>query len=113
MKDVNLDEKERTVKKLIDANRILREDLKKESDRYSLLESKYKDLLLKYNVLAKENAKNAELLFSMNTGANIHNYDNYLQKDDDKKQRTGAERDSSYGKNKGYMGYDRDFDRAY
>jgi len=78
MKDVNLDEKERTVKKLIDANRNLREDLKKESDRYSMLEGKYKDLLLKYNVLAKENAKNTEILFSMNTGANIHNYEEYL-----------------------------------
>ena len=78
MRDVNLDEKEKTVKKLIEANRQLREDLKKEADRYGLLEGKYKDILVKYNILAKENAKNAEMLFSMNTGGNIHNYDKYL-----------------------------------
>ena len=68
MKDVNMDEKERTIRKLIEANRQLREDLRRETERYGLIESKYKDLLVKYNVLAKENAKNAEMLFSMNTG---------------------------------------------
>ena len=69
MKDVHMDEKERTIKKLIEANRQLREDLRRETERYGLIESKYKDLLVKYNVLAKENAKNAEMLFSMNTGS--------------------------------------------
>jgi hypothetical protein len=78
MKDVNLSEKEKTIKKLIEANRQLREDLRREAERYSLIEDKYKDLLVKYNVLAKENAKNTEMLFSMNTGGNIHNYSNYL-----------------------------------
>ena len=73
-----MDEKDKTVKKLIEANRQLREDMRKEVDRYSLLENKYKDLLVKYNMLAKENAKNAELLFSMNTGASKQNYERLL-----------------------------------
>lgn len=85
MKDVNLSEKDKTIKKLIEANRELREDLHRETDRYTLLENKYKDILVKYNVLAKENSKNAELLFSMNTGANINNYQNYLYNDQSKK----------------------------
>lgn len=84
MKEVNLDEKEKTVRKLIEVNRQLREDLKREADRYSLLENKYKEVLVKYNLLAKENAKNAEMLFNLQTGGNVHNYDTYLERDDDK-----------------------------
>lgn len=34
MRDVNVAEKERTMKKLLDANRALRDELKKESERY-------------------------------------------------------------------------------
>ena len=48
MKEVNLDERERTIKKLIDANKQLRADLVKEIDRYTLLEQKYKDVLIQY-----------------------------------------------------------------
>ena len=62
MKDVNLAERDKTSKKLLEANRQLRDDLRKEVERYQALEGKYKDLLVKYNVLAKENAKNAEWL---------------------------------------------------
>ena len=86
MKDVNVHEKDQTIKKILEANRQLREDLKRESERYSLLEGKYKDLLIKYNMLAKENAKNVEMLFTMNTGGNIHNYSNYLNKDEKPEQ---------------------------
>ena len=74
MKDLNLAERDKTSKKLLEANRQLRDDLRKEVERYQALEGKYKDLLVKYNVLAKENAKNAELLFAVNTGSNLHNY---------------------------------------
>jgi len=81
MCDVNVEEKDRTIKKLIEANKGLKEDLRREEDRFALLESKYKDLLVKYNVLAKEHAKNTEMLFSMNTGGNIHNYSNYLMEE--------------------------------
>ena len=91
MKDVNMDEKERTIRKLIEANRQLREDLRRETERYGLIESKYKDLLVKYNVLAKENAKNAEMLFSMNTGGQIKNYDNYLERSAHDDSRVGGE----------------------
>ena len=57
MKDVNVSEKDRTIKKLIDANRQLKEELSREMERYSLLENKHKDILLKFNILAKENSK--------------------------------------------------------
>ncbi len=51
MKEVNLDERERTIKKLIEANKQLRADLVKEIDRYTLLEEKYKDVLIQYQEL--------------------------------------------------------------
>jgi len=82
MKDLNLAERDKTAKKLLEANRQLREDMRKEVERYQLLESKYKDLLVKYNMLAKENAKNAELLFNLNTGSNIYNYERVLKDED-------------------------------
>ncbi len=78
MKDVNVGEKDRTIKKLIDANRTLKEELDRESERFKILEDKYKDLLVKYNMLAKENAKNAQLLFTNTTGAQMTNFDKYL-----------------------------------
>jgi hypothetical protein len=48
MKDVNMGEKDRTIKKLIDSNRSLKDDLEREMERYVLLENKYKDILVKY-----------------------------------------------------------------
>ena len=84
MKDSGMEEKERTIKKLYETNKGLREDIRRESERYYLLENKYKDLLVKHNLLAKENAKNAEMLFSMNTGGNINNYGSFLEHGDDK-----------------------------
>lgn len=90
MKEINLDDKEKTLRKLLEANKSLRDDMKKEVERYGLLEKKYKDLLVKYNILAKENAKHVESLFSMNTGGNIHNYDKFLEKDQAEKIETKA-----------------------
>lgn len=84
MKEINLDEKQRTIKKLIDANKQLREDMNKEQDRYYLLENKYKDTLIKFNISDQENAKNEELLFSMQTGTNINRYKGFLQNNEDK-----------------------------
>jgi hypothetical protein len=66
-----------------------------------LLEDKHKEILVKYNVLAKENARNAEMLFNMNTGGNINNYDSYLLRDGGDKQADlshDAKRQSSTGK---------------
>lgn len=51
MKDVNLDEQKRTIKKLIDANKQLRTDLEKEVDRYTALENKYREVLRKVDKL--------------------------------------------------------------
>jgi hypothetical protein len=83
MKDVNLEGKDKNIKKLLEANKDLREKLMGEVERYNLLETKYKDVLVKYNVISRENQKNLENLFSMNTGGNIHNYEDYLSKNDD------------------------------
>ena len=69
MKEVNMDEQERTMKKLIFANKQLREDLSREIERYNLLEDKFRGLLVKYNLAQKQNEKNEKLVFSMNTGA--------------------------------------------
>ena len=68
MKDVNIDSKDKNIKKLIEANKDLRDKLIAEVERYNLLESKYKDVLIKYNDLCKENDKNFKTLFHMSTG---------------------------------------------
>ena len=57
------------MKKLIFANKQLREDLSREIERYNLLENKFRDLLVKYNLTSKENEKNQKLVFAMGTGA--------------------------------------------
>ena len=82
MKDVNLDEQQRTIKKLIEANKQLRFDLEKEVDRYTLLENKYRDVVGRFNTLDKSNAKNEEMIFGMTTGTNVRRYQNYMQEDD-------------------------------
>lgn len=47
---MNIEEQERTMKKLIFANKQLREDLSREIERYNLLEDKFRDLLVKFNL---------------------------------------------------------------
>lgn len=83
MKDVNLDEQKKTIKKLIEANKQLRLDLEKEVDRYQLLEKKYSEVLSKFNILGKENARNEEMIFGMTTGTNIRRYQNYMEEDNE------------------------------
>ena len=78
MKELNLDERARTIKKLIEANEQLRGDLTREADRYVLLETKYKAILLSQQQLTKENAKNEELVFGMTTGGNMSRYTGFL-----------------------------------
>lgn len=41
MKDVNVGEKDKTIKKLVSANREMRDDLEREVERYRILEVKY------------------------------------------------------------------------
>jgi hypothetical protein len=78
MKEIDVGAKDDTIKKLIGANKQLREDLGREGDRYALLEGRYKETLMKYTSVAKENAKKEELLFGMTTGGNINRYGSYL-----------------------------------
>lgn len=72
-----------TIKKLLYANNQLREDLTKEIERYHLLESKYKDLLVKHSLVNKQNQKNENIIFGMNTGADFSNQKDYLSKKTD------------------------------
>ena len=74
MKEVNSEEQDRTLKKLILANKQLREDLSREIERYNLLEDKFRDLLVKYNLAQKENEKNQKLVFTMGTGGQMQNW---------------------------------------
>jgi len=63
------------------ANKTLREDLAQEIERFNLLQSKFRDLLIKYNIASKENAKNQKSLFEVTTGAHMHKYENFLDED--------------------------------
>ena len=78
MKEVNLDVRERTIKKLIEANKQLREDLTRETDRYVLLESRYRDVLVRYGIAAKDVHRNEELVFGLTTGVSMDKYSNFL-----------------------------------
>mmetsp|Transcript_24353 Transcript_24353/g.37702 ORF Transcript_24353/g.37702 Transcript_24353/m.37702 type:complete len:174 (+) Transcript_24353:7907-8428(+) len=78
MKEINLDERERTIKKLIEANKQLREDFAREIDRYTILEAKYKEVLYHYTTVAKENQKNEELVFGMTTGGSMARFGDFL-----------------------------------
>jgi hypothetical protein len=63
MRDVNVGEQDSTIKKLIFANKQLRDDMTREIERYNLLEAKYRDLLVKNNLLTRENDSNKEFVF--------------------------------------------------
>lgn len=78
MRDVNVNEQDTTIKKLIFANKQLREDLQREIERYNLLEAKYRDLLVKFNVASRENETNQEYIFSMQTGAHMAKFNKFL-----------------------------------
>lgn len=78
MKEIDVGSKADTIKKLIGANKQLRDDLGREADRFALLENRYKEVLMKYSTVAKENAKNEDIVFGMSTGGNINRYGSYL-----------------------------------
>ena len=103
MKEVNMDEQERTMKKLIFANKQLRDDLSREIERYNLLEEKFREILVKYNLTQKQNEQNQKLLFTMGTGANLPRYDNFLDEGGEftsgKKKRRGGAATANYGQN--------------
>lgn len=78
-RDVNLGEQDTTIKKLIFANKQLREDLQREIERYNLLQAKYTDLLVEHKVLDRVNEKNQEYVFSMQTGAHMAKFNKFLE----------------------------------
>lgn len=78
MRDINLEEKDVMVKKLVTANKQLREDLTREVDRNLMLEEKYKEVKMMFENVAKSNKKNEELVFGMSTGANMTRYTDFM-----------------------------------
>ena len=116
MKELNLDGKDKTIKKLLESNKLLRDDLKREEERFNLLEKKYKELLIKYNVVAKEHATNVEKMFSMNTGGQMQNYSKILSMKNDVAEEDDNEirnRRSLSGKKKKSFGRDDSFERRF
>ena len=67
-------EQERTIKKLIEANKHIREDLQRECDRYTILEARYKEVLYQLSNVTIENQRNEELAFGLSTGTNFDRY---------------------------------------
>ena len=63
MADVKSGEKDATIKKLVFANKTLRQDLEQEIARFNLLQEKYKELLIKFNIQNREDIKNQQSLF--------------------------------------------------
>lgn len=57
--------------------------MKREIERYNLLEGKFKDLLFKYSSVAEENKKNKERIFAVQSGARMQNYQNFLDESGD------------------------------
>ena len=57
--------------------------MKREIERYNLLEGKFKDLLFKYASVAEENKKNKERIFTVQSGARMQNYANFLDESGD------------------------------
>lgn len=78
MKDVNVGEKDTTIKRLITANRQLKDDLERENERYILLEQKHKDLLVSYHTLTKEHTKIVDMMFANTTGGRLDNFKDFL-----------------------------------
>jgi len=70
------------VKKLIQTNQMLRDDSVKQTEQFEHLQAKYKDLLVKFNILSKESLRNKELIFTQQTGANLGNYESFLEEDE-------------------------------
>ena len=79
MKEINIEERDETIKKLISANKQLREDLAREVDRYIVLEDKHRESLMKLQTANKSNKKNEELMFGLATGGSMGNYKGFLK----------------------------------
>ena len=77
-KNAKIEELEYKSQKLTEVNKSLLNDVLNEQKRYEFLESKYKELLIKYNIASKDLEKKEESLFSMSTGANRATYQEYL-----------------------------------
>ena len=71
MQDLALEEKDQTIKKLVYATTPLRNDLEREIERFALLEKKFRDNIIKYNIKDRENSRNQQTLFETATGARI------------------------------------------
>lgn len=61
--ETNQEDFQKTIKKMVQANKFLREDLDTETQRYRMLEDKYAKLLVEYKLAQKEYQKNEKLIF--------------------------------------------------
>ena len=79
--------------------------MKREIERYNLLEGKFKDLLFKYTSVAEENKKNKERIFTVQSGARMQNYANFLDESgdfgDNKKGKSTYARQAAAGEDVG------------
>ena len=78
MQEVNVDEKDVTIRKLVFANKTLRDDLQREIDRFTLLESKFKQVLMKANIEHRDLEKQQRAMFTLQTGAQMDRYSDFL-----------------------------------
>ena len=85
-----MEQKDQTIKKLVYANTTLRSDLQREIDRFTQLEAKFREVLIKYNIKVKENSRNQQTLFETATGAQISNFESFI----DDKGEFGKRRDN-------------------
>ena len=74
---------QKIMKDLTGANEELREQLKREHDRYKVLEARYSECIYKLSNVTMENQKNQELAFGLSTGTNFNKYQGYLGDDRD------------------------------
>lgn len=90
-----MEKQDQTIKKLKYANDVLRTDLEREIERFNQLENKFRELLIKYNIKSKENARNQQTLFETATGAQFHNFESFIDEQGEFKKRDGFESDVS------------------
>ena len=55
--------------------------MQRETERYTLLEDKYSDVLVRLKHVADENKRNEEVLFAMQTGTSFNNFKGFLTSD--------------------------------
>ncbi len=77
MQEVNVDEKDVTIKKLVFANKTLCADLQREIDRFTLFERKFSTVLMKVNIEHRDLESN-RAIFTLRMGAKMERFSDFL-----------------------------------